>query len=40
VFIETGNMNNGTDASRLTDPRFRARAAAAIAAGIERFLEG
>ena len=40
VFIETGNMNNGTDASRLTDAGFRQRAAAAIAAGIDRFLQG
>ena len=40
VFIETGNMNNATDASKLTDPAFRERAAKAIAAGIERFLEG
>jgi N-acetylmuramoyl-L-alanine amidase len=39
VFIETGNMNNPADAARLTDPAFRARAAAAIAAGIERYLE-
>ena len=40
VFIETGNMNNATDASRLTDARFRQSAAISIAAGIERFLQG
>jgi N-acetylmuramoyl-L-alanine amidase len=40
VFIETGNMNNPTDAARLTDPGFRERAAKAIAAGIERYLRG
>jgi N-acetylmuramoyl-L-alanine amidase len=40
VFIETGNMNNPTDAARLENAGFRARAAKAIAAGIERFLNG
>jgi N-acetylmuramoyl-L-alanine amidase len=40
VFIETGNMNNATDAARLTDPGSRERAAKAIAAGIERYLRG
>jgi N-acetylmuramoyl-L-alanine amidase len=39
VFIETGNMNNATDAARLTDAGFRERAAKAIAAGIARFVE-
>jgi N-acetylmuramoyl-L-alanine amidase len=32
-------MNNATDAARLTNPGFRERAAKAIAAGIERFVE-
>ena len=40
VFIETGNMNNATDAAKLTDAGFRERAAKAIAAGIARFVEG
>ena len=40
VFIETGNMNNPTDAARLVNAGFRERAAKAIAAGIERFLAG
>jgi N-acetylmuramoyl-L-alanine amidase len=40
VFIETGNMNNATDAVKLTDAGFRERAARAIAAGIARFVEG
>ena len=39
VFIETGNMNNATDAAKLTDARFRERTAKAIAAGIARFVE-
>jgi N-acetylmuramoyl-L-alanine amidase len=38
VFIETGNMRNGTDAALLTDPAFRQRAAEAIAAGLDTFL--
>ncbi|HEX4626783.1 MAG TPA: N-acetylmuramoyl-L-alanine amidase [Solirubrobacteraceae bacterium] len=40
VFIETGNMNNPTDAARLVNAGFRERAAKTIAAGIERFLAG
>jgi N-acetylmuramoyl-L-alanine amidase len=40
VFIETGNMNNPTDAGRLESRTFRQRAAQAIANGIERFLAG
>ena len=40
MFIETGNMNNATDAAKLTDAAFRERAAKAIAAGIARFVEG
>ncbi|HEX4625464.1 MAG TPA: N-acetylmuramoyl-L-alanine amidase [Solirubrobacteraceae bacterium] len=38
VFIETGNMDNPTDAARVERSAFRQRAAAAIAAGIARFL--
>jgi N-acetylmuramoyl-L-alanine amidase len=38
AFIETGNMQNPLDAALLADPRFRARAARALAAGIARFL--
>ncbi len=38
VFIECGNMRNGTDAALLGDPAFRQQAAQAIAAGIARYL--
>jgi N-acetylmuramoyl-L-alanine amidase len=38
VFVETGNMRNATDASLLTSRRFRARAATALAVGLQRFL--
>jgi N-acetylmuramoyl-L-alanine amidase len=40
VFIETGNMHDPTDAALLEDPAFRARAAEALAAGIDAFLAG
>jgi N-acetylmuramoyl-L-alanine amidase len=39
VFIETGNMNNATDAAKLESASFRQRAAQALADGIVRFLE-
>jgi N-acetylmuramoyl-L-alanine amidase len=38
VFVETGNMRNATDAGLLEDPRFRQRAARALAHGLTRFL--
>ena len=38
VFVETGNMRNATDARLLSSARFRARAAAALERGLERFL--
>jgi N-acetylmuramoyl-L-alanine amidase len=38
VFIETGNMRNATDASRLESARFRKRIARGIADGVRRFL--
>jgi N-acetylmuramoyl-L-alanine amidase len=38
VFIECGNMRNATDAAKLTNPAFRARIAAALAAGFTAFL--
>ena len=38
VFIETGNMQNGTDANKLESRSFRQRIAAGIFAGIKRFL--
>jgi N-acetylmuramoyl-L-alanine amidase len=38
VFVETGNMRNRTDATRLQSPRFRERIAQSIAAGLARFL--
>jgi N-acetylmuramoyl-L-alanine amidase len=40
VFIETGNMNNPTDAAHLERPPFRQRVAKAIANGIEHYLAG
>jgi N-acetylmuramoyl-L-alanine amidase len=38
VFIECGNMRNAGDAQRMSDPAWRQRAAAALAAGITRFI--
>jgi N-acetylmuramoyl-L-alanine amidase len=38
VFLECGNMRNNTDAALLSDPNWRQRAAAAIAAGLVAFL--
>jgi len=38
VFIECANMRNAADAQRLTDWRFRQRAAASIAAGLASFV--
>jgi N-acetylmuramoyl-L-alanine amidase len=38
VFVETGNMQNATDAALLEDPRIRQRAARALARGLTRFL--
>lgn len=38
VFLEVGNMRNPTDAEKLTDPRWRDRAADGIAAGLARYL--
>jgi N-acetylmuramoyl-L-alanine amidase len=40
VFIECGNMRNATDAPLLESAAFRARAARALADGLERFLGG
>jgi N-acetylmuramoyl-L-alanine amidase len=40
VFIETGNMQNDTDAALLGSPAFRQRAAQAIANGIAAYLAG
>jgi N-acetylmuramoyl-L-alanine amidase len=40
VFIETGNMQNGTDAALLESPGFRDQAAHGIAQGIIDFLSG
>ncbi|HEY6793915.1 MAG TPA: N-acetylmuramoyl-L-alanine amidase [Kineosporiaceae bacterium] len=40
VFIECGNMRNAADARRMTDPAWRQRAAAALAAGIADYLVG
>ena len=39
VFIEMGNMDNGTDAARLETPAYRDRMAAGVAAGITAFLK-
>jgi N-acetylmuramoyl-L-alanine amidase len=38
VFVETANMRNATDASRIESSRFRKRIARGIADGLERFL--
>jgi N-acetylmuramoyl-L-alanine amidase len=38
VFIETANMRNATDASKLESARFRKRIARGIAEGLEQFL--
>lgn len=38
VFIETGNMQNSTDARKLESGKFRQRIAAGIFAGIKRYL--
>jgi N-acetylmuramoyl-L-alanine amidase len=38
VFVECGNMRNASDAAKLSAPGFRQRIAAALAAGLTRFL--
>ena len=38
VFIETGNMRSAADAARMTDARWRLKAARGIANGIARFV--
>lgn len=38
VFVETANMRNATDASRIESSRFRKRIARGVADGLERFL--
>jgi N-acetylmuramoyl-L-alanine amidase len=38
VFLECGNMRNAQDASRLADPAWRGRAAAALVHALERYL--
>ncbi len=40
VFIEVGNMRNGTDAAMLADPGFQQAVARAIAQAITNFLAG
>lgn len=40
VFVEAGNMRNGSDAALLSDPRFRQRVADSLARGLRRFLAG
>jgi N-acetylmuramoyl-L-alanine amidase len=40
VFIECANMRNPSDALHVTDPGWRQRAAAGVAAGITQFLGG
>lgn len=40
VFIECGNMRNAADASLLTSPAWRQRAAQALAAGMASYLSG
>jgi N-acetylmuramoyl-L-alanine amidase len=38
IFIETGNMRNPSDASRLKDPAFRQRIAGSLADGLRSYL--
>lgn len=38
VFVETGNMRNAADAALLSSPRWRQRAARALATGLARFV--
>lgn len=40
VLFESANMRNATDAALVRDPGFRQRVAAALAAGIARYLAG
>ena len=40
VFIETGNMRNGTDVALLTDPGFRQQAAESLRSGLRAYLGG
>ncbi|MCP2337680.1 N-acetylmuramoyl-L-alanine amidase [Actinomadura rupiterrae] len=40
IFIECGNMQNPGDATKMSDPAFRQRAAAALDQGITAFLSG
>ncbi len=39
VFAELGNMRSASEAAKLEKPAYRARLAAALATGIERFLK-
>ena len=40
VFIETGNMRNGTDVALLTDAGFRQQAAESLLSGLRAYLGG
>lgn len=40
VFIESGNMQNRGDAAKMSDPAFRERIAASLAAGLTKYLSG
>ncbi|NUR92242.1 MAG: N-acetylmuramoyl-L-alanine amidase [Nonomuraea sp.] len=40
VFIECGNMANSGDAAKMSDGDFRERMAAALAAGVRKYLAG
>ncbi|MEU4327400.1 N-acetylmuramoyl-L-alanine amidase [Nonomuraea dietziae] len=40
VFVECGNMGNAGDAAKLSDPAFRERIAASLAAGVGKYLGG
>jgi N-acetylmuramoyl-L-alanine amidase len=39
VFVECGNMRNAADAARMSDPAFRQRIAASLAAGLTTYLQ-
>ncbi|MFE3451636.1 N-acetylmuramoyl-L-alanine amidase [Nonomuraea sp. NPDC059194] len=40
VFVECGNMGNRGDAAKMSDPAFRQRIAASLAAGLRKYLDG
>ncbi|MEV4111909.1 N-acetylmuramoyl-L-alanine amidase [Nonomuraea sp. NPDC049695] len=39
IFIECGNMRNAGDAAKMKDPKFRQKAAVALANGLQQYLK-